>query len=267
MRRGAPARGLALTAALALSLTACTGGEEKEPEETASPSTTAPASASQGTGSERPGSEGSESDGAEKSEGTDESTEPSDDQPSDAESPQADGGDSDPSGADGGEYVPASADGPAKNVPKPEMPEEMKEETPEGAKAAVQYWWETLYYLQRTGDAEPMLAVSSNDCNYCARYSEFMSDLYKDGHWHSGSSPKVESTLIATLNKEKRAVAATSLISFGEGIHYLEDGSTKEEDTRESVEDEPWMIDLRFNPDRARWDVTWVSYEGRPNEG
>lgn len=134
MRRGAPARGLALTAALALSLTACTGGEEKEPEETASPSTTAPASASQGTGSERPGSEGSESDGAEKSEGTDESTEPSDDQPSDAESPQADGGDSDPSGADGGEYVPASADGPAKNVPKPEMPEEMKEETPEVAK-------------------------------------------------------------------------------------------------------------------------------------
>lgn len=264
MRRGAPARGLALTAALALSLTACTGGEEKEPEETASPSTTAPASASQGTGSERSGSEGSESEGDEKSEGTDESTKPSDDQPSDAESPQADGG---PSGEDGGEYVPASADGPAKNVPKPEMPEEMKEETPEGAKAAVQYWWETLYYLQRTGDAEPMLAVSSKDCNYCARYSEFMSDLYKNGHWHSGSSPEVESTLIATLDKEKRAVAATSLISFGEGIHYLEDGSTKEEDTRESVEDDPWMIDLRFNPDRARWDVTWVSYEGRANEG
>ena len=145
MRRGAPARGLALTAALALSLTACTGGEEKEPEETASPTTTAPASASDGTESEGSGSEGSESDGADESEGTDESTEPSDDQPSDGESTEAGGDDSDPSREDDGKYVPASADGPAKNVPKPQMPEEMKEETPEGAKAAVQYWCCLLY--------------------------------------------------------------------------------------------------------------------------
>lgn len=266
MRRGAPARGLALTAALALSLTACTGGEEKEPEETASPSTTAPASASQGTGSERPGSEGSESDGAEKSEGTDESTEPSDDQPSDAESPQADGGDSDPSGADGGEYVPASADGPAKNVPKPEMPEEMKEETPEGAKAAVQYWWETLYYLQRTGDAEPMLAVSSNDCNYCSRAAAGVRETYEHGHWHTGERPEVSSSLVGGENKQKRALAITSLISFSSGTHYRSDGQVDRKKSTEKVEDEPWYNDVRFNTERGRWDITYVSPGGTDGE-
>ena len=263
MRRGAPARGLALTAALALSLTACTGGEEKEPEETASPSTTAPASASQGTGSERPGSEGSESDGAEKSEGTDESTEPSDDQPSDAESPQADGGDSDPSGADGGEYVPASADGPAKNVPKPEMPEEMKEETPEGAKAAVQYWWDTVTYLQRTGDADLLRASSDEGCDFCRTYTRSIEKIYEDGGWTSGSDVEVTSALTGVINKDLKLLQVTTLLDVDGITTFKSNGSIDKSQSEEAYGDSPWITNVRFDENSKRWVATSVSFEGK----
>ncbi|WP_273416744.1 DUF6318 family protein [Corynebacterium appendicis] len=260
MRRGAPARGLALTAALALSLTACTGGEEKEPEETASPSTTSPASASQGTGSESSGAEGSESEGAEKSEGTDESTKPSDDQPSDAESPQAGGG---PSGEDGGEYVPASADGPAKNVPKPEMPEEMKEETPEGAKAAVQYWWDTVTYLQRTGDADLLRASSDEDCDFCRTYTRSIEKIYEDGGWTSGSDVEVTSALTGVINKDLKLLQVTTLLDVDGITTFKSNGSIDKSQSEEAYRDSPWITNVRFDENSKRWVATSVSFEGK----
>ena len=243
MRLRTPSRGLALSAALLLTLTACNGGSPEE-EGSVSPTTTAPASASDGGSSEGSGSE---------SEGS-ETAEPSGSESGDAESTEG-----------GGEYVPASADGPAQNVPKPQMPEAMKEETEEGAKAAVAYWWDTLYYLQQTGDAEPMLEVSSEDCNYCQRYAKGLENVYAEGHWHSGSKPSVTSSLVGGNNPQKRALALTLLISFGDGVHFNPDGTRNEELTTAAAKDEPWYNDVRFNPDRGRWDVTYAALGGPDN--
>ncbi|OFR90967.1 hypothetical protein HMPREF2863_05610 [Micrococcus sp. HMSC067E09] len=257
MRRGAPARGLALTAALALALTACSGGEDKEPEETASPSTTAPAS------------QGASSDGADEQPetgGTDESTETTPDDPDDpddpdeGESPDAD--DSDPNGEDTGEYVPASADGPAKNVPKPVMPEEMKEETPEGAKAAVQYWWDTVTYLQRTGDSDLVRASSDEDCDFCRAYAHSIEKIYEDGGWTSGSEVEVTSALTGVIDKDRKLLQVTTLLDVEGLTTFKSNGSIDETQSEESYGDSPWITNVKFDEESQRWVATSVSYEG-----
>ncbi|WP_087133294.1 DUF6318 family protein [Micrococcus lylae] len=259
MRRGAPARGLALTAALALALTACSGGEDKEPEETVSPSTTAPAS------------QGASSDGADEQPetgGTDESTETTPDDPDDpddpdeGESPDAD--DSDPNGEDTGEYVPASADGPAKNVPKPVMPEEMKKETPEGAKAAVQYWWDTVTYLQRTGDLEPLREVSSDECDFCHDYALDVVDHYEDGGWHTGMEVDVTSALTGVHDSNKGILQVTTLLDTSEAQVFDKNGLEDKEQGAKAYTDDPWVTYVQFDSEAGHWRATQVSFEGKP---
>ncbi|PNL17393.1 DUF6318 family protein [Micrococcus sp. FDAARGOS_333] len=256
MRRGAPARGLALTAALALALTACSGGEDKEPEETASPSTTAPAS------------QGASSDGTEEqpeAEGADASTEttPTPDDPDEDESPVADGDDSDPDGEDTGEYVPASADGPAKNVPKPVMPEEMKEETPEGAKAAVQYWWDTVTYLQRTGDLEPLREVSADECDFCHDYALDVVDHYEDGGWHTGVDVDVTSALTGVHDSNKGILQITTLLDTSEAKVFNNNGLEDKEQGEKAYTDDPWVTYVQFDSKAGHWRATQVSFEGK----
>lgn len=262
MRFRAPSRGLALSAALLLGLTACAGGDPEE-EATASPTTTAPASASDGTASEGSSSEGSESDGPE--EGPAEPSGAGPGEASDATSSDADSTEAGGSG-DGGEYVPASEDGPAQNVPKPQMPEEMKEETHEGGTAAVAYWWDTLYYLQQTGDAGPMLEVSSEDCAYCHRYASELEALYAEGQWHTGSKPQVVSSQVGGDNPQKRALALTSLITLGESTHFDENGGIVKDGSTPEFKDDPWYNDVRFNPEKGHWDVTYTAPGGPENE-
>ncbi|OFR89609.1 hypothetical protein HMPREF2863_08665 [Micrococcus sp. HMSC067E09] len=265
MRFRAPSRGLALSAALLLGLTACAGGDPEE-EATSSLTTTAPASASDGTDSEGSSSEGSESDVPE--EGPAEPSGPESGEASDATSSDADSTEAGGSGggSDDGEYVPASEDGPAQNVPKPQMPEEMKEETHEGGTAAVAYWWDTLYYLQQTGDAGPMLEVSSEDCAYCHRYASELEALYAEGQWHTGSKPQVVSSQVGGDNPQKRALALTSLITLGESTHFDENGGIVKEGSTPEFKDDPWYNDVRFNPEKGHWDVTYTAPGGPENE-
>src|SRR5699024_12344017 len=48
----------------------------------------------------------------------------------------------DASEVDPTEYIPASAEGPAQNVPEPNLPAVATENTEEGAKATLEYFWE-----------------------------------------------------------------------------------------------------------------------------
>lgn len=254
MRCGAPARGLALTAALALALTACSGGEDKEPEETASPSTAAPAS------------QGGSSDGTDEqqeAEGTDASTETTSDAPGDDESPDAEGGGSDPNGEDTGEYVPASADGPAKNVPKPVMPEEMKEETPEGAMAAVQYWWDTVTYLQRTGDLKPLREASSDECDFCHDYALDVVDHYEGGGWHTGVDVDVTSALTGVHDSNKGILQITTLLDTSEAKVFNKNGLEDKEQGAKAYTDDPWVTYVQFDSKAGHWRATQVSFEGK----
>lgn len=164
--------------------------------------------------------------------------------------------------ADAGAYVPASEKGPARNVPKPVMPEAVKEDTQEGAEAAVQYWWDAVYYLQQTNDPEPLKAVSSNDCNLCAAYAGTIDMIYSEGGWHTGSKPKIESILTQDLDY---ASSSTMLVTLEAGRAHLEDGSIDPETDLPTESRQPWAAITRFDPAENQWLVVEVTYEG-PSE-
>lgn len=169
------------------------------------------------------------------------------------------GGSTSGSPTDDGAYVPASEKGPARNVPKPVMPETVKEDTPEGAEAAVEYWWDAVYYLQQTNDPEPLKAVSQPDCQFCSSYMEAINDIYKPGGWHTGSRPKVESTLSQELDG---STSVTQLVTIDAGRAFDVNGEVKPETETPREENQPWGAIVVFDEAMVRWTVAELSYEG-----
>ncbi|MBL0704537.1 DUF6318 family protein [Sinomonas cellulolyticus] len=66
--------------------------------------------------------------------------------------------------------TPASSTGPARNLPKPELPAAAKENTEAGFKAFTQYWFDTATYSLETGDSGPLEAISDSGCKVCNGY-------------------------------------------------------------------------------------------------
>ncbi|MEO4038949.1 DUF6318 family protein [Micrococcaceae bacterium Sec6.3] len=244
--RRRPAQAASLTAALALALTACGGGDPAPTETT----TTAPASSTQAadtptaTATATAGASPSTPDG-----GTAQS------------SGSGRGSGSGPASATAsGPYVPASAEGPAQNVPKPVMPEVMKEETQEGAEAAVKYFWETVYYMQQTGDAGPTRTASWEACAFCSHIISSMEAIYSNEGWFTGTQSNVSS---ARLRPSSSGYNATLIMNFSSGTGYMRDGSTPEGGNVPESKGAPWVADLIYDDDLKSWFVESMTFQGR----
>lgn len=237
-RRHRLAQAGTLGAALTLLLTAC--GGDPEPGET----TTAPPSTPTSSGSS-PASSPSEAAG-------ETSPAPS---PSTGAPTSADAG-----SASSGAYVPASADGPAQNVPKPEMPEVMKEETKEGAEAAVEYFWEAHYYAEQTGDTEVFDTLYSEYCEFCTITSDSLQKDYDKDRWYSGTEISIDS--LSTLPSENGFIS-TIILSAGSGSVFDSASGELEVSEVEASADQPWISELWFDPNVGRWIVDEMSYEGQ----
>jgi hypothetical protein len=250
----------AISAGLMLALTACGGGAEAEqsPTSTASASSTdaatsaaATATSSTETAEEKQSSSAEASVDASSTEAT-------------GDTENTDASDAEAGGSNGiefettGTYVPASEKGPAQNVPRPIMPAAMKENTPEGAEAAVRYWWEAVYYLQQTNDADPLDEASTNDCNLCHAYKNVIDKLYDNGGWHTGSRPEVESILGQEVEAGRYL---TTLITLNAGNSYESDGSIDLESKEEKKENQPWSTLATFDTAEGHWIISEVSYE------
>ncbi|MDQ4502735.1 DUF6318 family protein [Sinomonas sp. ASV322] len=82
--------------------------------------------------------------------------------------------------------TPASSKGPARNLPRPVLPEAAKQNTKEGFAAFTQYWFDTVTYGLETGDSSALREISLPDCQMCNGYIE-QSDKVKQGiGWHVG---------------------------------------------------------------------------------
>jgi hypothetical protein len=66
--------------------------------------------------------------------------------------------------------TPASSKGPARNAPKPVLPDAARQNTAEGFEAFTQYWFDTITYGLETGDGEPLRLISLPDCKMCNNY-------------------------------------------------------------------------------------------------
>lgn len=171
------------------------------------------------------------------------------------------GGPTSGSPTDDGAYVPASEKGPARNVPKPVMPDAVKEDTPEGAEAAVEYWWDAVYYLQQTNDPEPLKAVSTDECALCSAYIETIDNQYNTGGWYTGTEPTVASIMSRDLDTYKNV---TLLLDFEEGRMYTSDGGVDPESVSKKESKQPWGSRLIYDDQQRQWMVTSMTF-GDPN--
>ncbi|WP_415856805.1 DUF6318 family protein [Sinomonas sp. G460-2] len=82
--------------------------------------------------------------------------------------------------------TPASSRGPARNLPRPVLPEAAKQNTKEGFAAFTQYWFDTITYGLETGDSGPLREISLPDCKMCNSYTESVLKARKSDGWNSG---------------------------------------------------------------------------------
>ena len=225
---------LALCAATALLLTGCTGdggnggtGDDESPSPTTSQSSSTSGSESHGGGSSESGSESVS--------------------PTGSATPE-----------------PATSTSPAKNIPAPEMPDAMKKNDQAGLEAALEYWYEAFHYLKLTGDAEPLMAVSTDDCGFC---TELMSDwtaVYEAGGWAVVDRNKITVDL-ASMDGAKRG---TYLYRDHQApVHiYQPDGTKAERASSDNRDVVYWSASASFDDASNHWSVDSLSTEGKTEE-
>ncbi|WP_016997898.1 DUF6318 family protein [Kocuria atrinae] len=84
------------------------------------------------------------------------------------------------------DYEPATLEHPARNVPKPVMPEEAKQETEAGAQAFLDYRTDAVWYAFQTGDTSLAREVTSDSCENCLDQFNRIDGIYSDGGWIAG---------------------------------------------------------------------------------
>lgn len=163
--------------------------------------------------------------------------------------------DADPDATDD-EPVAASSEGPAENWPEPEVPDEISEETDEGAEAFIQYWFDVRHYSRLTGDTAPLEDISHPECGRCEIEYDLVDSVYPDGWIEEDSAIKVAE--VSSIDFVGEASAYQFTISEPEFTVYHADKENEhvsEETGMQLIlyllfENERWeMGDIRLDPD------------------
>jgi hypothetical protein len=87
--------------------------------------------------------------------------------------------------------TPASSKGPARNLPKPVLPEVAKQNTKEGFEAFTQYWFDVATYAIENKDPESLKAISRADCKVCGVYTADAMESTMNESWAEGPRYRV----------------------------------------------------------------------------
>lgn len=210
---------LALCAAAALLLTGCTGGGG---EESPSP-TTSQSSSSAPSGTESPGGTSGPA------------------TPTESAAPE-----------------PATSTSPAKNIPAPEMPEAMKKNDQAGLEAALEYWFETEYYLKATGDTEPMKQVSMETCILCNAVMDDWPPVYDAGGWVVSEPNEIDEVLANVDNGGTGGTYLFSVTSKPSQV-YRPTGEPVKGASSEGHADYPWTGSAYFDAANGHWKIENVA--------
>src|SRR5690625_65963 len=162
------------------------------------------------------------------------------------------------------EFVPASEDGPAQNVPEPRLPAVTTEDTVEGAEAALRYFWEAETYASLTGDSDPMLVISSDECNFCEESIEGWPRNYEDGSW-SAIHGDLEITVIESekgFDDESGETVAHVYFELTEPpTDFYDSSGNRMDGSFDSPDTTEWFALLIFDGTAQTWKVDWVGLE------
>lgn len=124
-------------------------------------------------------------------------------------------------------YKPATATSKALNVPVPVMPEAAKKETPEGAKAFVEYWVAMLSYAYETGDVTTLKKLSTSACNGCQASIASIERAYSNGGWLEGGQVRLAASEVRSVAGRQQAIIVAQLIERPATVHRLDGQATR----------------------------------------
>lgn len=162
------------------------------------------------------------------------------------------------------EYVPASEEGPAQNVPEPQLPTVTTEATDEGARAALEYFWEAESYASVTGDSGPLATVSSKDCAFCEESIEGWPRNYEEGYWAvMDGEIEVDVTQVLTADDENETqkMAHVYFELTEPPTAFYNDAGVRMEGSFDSSASTRWLAELVYDATAQSWHVNWVGLE------
>ena len=104
----------------------------------------------------------------------------------------------------------------ASTYTKPELPEEAKQNTEEGAEAAARHYLDLIVYAWNTGDTQPLADMSDPSSNFAQGHIANTQEMYTNG-WSFGNSATVQEVLrLETVAEQDGAIPPNTI-----GVRFL----------------------------------------------
>lgn len=158
-------------------------------------------------------------------------------------------------------FEPATLEHPSRNVPKPRMPGEAKQETEAGAQAFLNYHADATWYAFQTGDTSLVREITSASCERCFSDYDRIDEIYDKGYWLAGTTETV--TILTDFqnaiqyNEFKRYRVPVRMES--PGIKEIENGAVAFEQLPFYSED---ALDLNIDYKDDGWSYNYAARRG-----
>ena len=109
--------------------------------------------------------------------------------------------------------------------PAPAKPEQMNEDSPEGAASSVRYFLELYRYAFMTGNTTELAAMSDDRCKFCKSTIDDANDIHSKGGWADKWDQEIVSTTVYEKLEGYDYNRVKVVINYGKMTSYYGDGS------------------------------------------
>ena len=132
--------------------------------------------------------------------------------------------------------------------PAPAKPEQMNEESPEGAASSVHYFLELYRYAFMTGNTTELAAMSEDQCKFCQSTIDDANDIHNKGGWADKWDQEIVSTTVYEKLEGYDYNRVKVVINYGKMTSYYGDGQNPS--TSEPSEEKVVNVAARYSGNR-----------------
>ena len=141
--------------------------------------------------------------------------------------------------------------------PAPAKPEQMNQESPEGAASSVIYFLELYRYAYMTGNTTELAAMSEDGCKFCQSTINNASNLHNEGGWNDKWEQVIQNVKVYEKLEGNNYNRIEVTVSHGLIVSHLGGGSAVES----SDPTEKQILDFAMRYANGRWIVGGVRVE------
>ncbi len=157
------------------------------------------------------------------------------------------------------DYEPATLEHPARNVPKPVMPAEARDETEAGAQAFLDYRLAAQWYAFQTGDTSLIRDVTSSSCSRCADQRTRIERNFGPNRWMVGGYEDAQ-ILPDSFVQRPTGEYTLPIDASSAGVMVIDNGDIV---SRQLPYDDENLLDVSLTYGNGRWTYVTASPRGK----